>query len=69
MRKKNDLLFDRVVELVIKQDFVSTPFLQRNFGVDYQKAQLILHRLEEWGYIEKGKEFTERRVLKHKYVQ
>lgn len=69
MKKKNDPIFDEVVEVVIQQEYVSTPFLQRNFGVDYYRAQRILKKLEEWGYIEKGKEFTERKVLRHKYIQ
>lgn len=68
-KRKNGELIDFVVEKVIKENFVSTPYIQRKFHVGYLKAQEILKQLEEMGYIEKGKEFTQRRVLKHRYIQ
>lgn len=68
-KRKNEVLIDLVVERVIKEDFVSTPFIQRRFQVSYIKAQQILKQLEDMRYIEKGEEFTKRRVLKHKYIQ
>ena len=65
----NGILIDYVVEKVIKEDYISTPFIQRRFQISYLKAQEILKQLEEMGYIEKGKEFTLRKVIRHKYLQ
>lgn len=68
-KRKHGVLIDIVVEKVIKEDFVSTPFIQRKFHVSYLKAQEILKELEKMGYIEKVKEFEPVKVLKHKYIQ
>lgn len=67
--KRYDPLIDDVVELTIKNSFISTPFLQRHFKIDYYRAQRILKQLTSLGYIEPGNEFTSRKVLKHKYIQ
>ena len=68
-KRKDGTLFDAVVERIIKEDFVSIPFIQRKFQISYSKAQEILKQLEKLGYIEKVKEFEPAKVLKHKYVQ
>lgn len=68
-KRKHGVLIDFVVEKVIKEDYISTPFIQRKFQVSYLKAQEILKQLEEMGYIEKGEEFTKRKVLKNKFIQ
>lgn len=68
-KRKNGLLIDFVVEKIIKEDFVSTPYIQRKFQISYLKSQEVLKQLEELGYIETGKEFSKRKVLKHKYIQ
>lgn len=68
-KRKHGVLIDYVVEKVIKEDYVSTPFIQRKFQISYLKAQDVIKQLESMGYIERGKEFTERKVLKHKFIQ
>lgn len=67
--RKNGTTIDSVVEVVIKQDYISTPFIQRQFQISYLGAQKIIKQLEKLGYIEKGEQFTERKVLRHKYIQ
>ena len=67
--KKRDTLIDRVVERIIKENFISSPFIQRKFQISYLGAQKVIKKLEEMGYIEKGEQFTKRRVLKHKFIQ
>lgn len=67
-KRKNGILIDFVVEKVIKEEFISAPFIQRKFQVSYLKAQEILKHLEEMGYIEEGEEFTKRKVLKNTYI-
>lgn len=68
-KRKQGVLIDYVVEKIIREYFISTPFIQRKFQVSYLRAQQILKQLEKMGYIEKVKEFEPIRVLKHKYIQ
>ena len=68
-KRKNGELIDIVVEKIIKEEFVSAPFIQRKFQLSYIKARELLKRLEEMGYIERGNEFEKRKVLKHRYIQ
>ena len=63
-KRRSGTLIDAVVEKVIKEEFVSTSFIQRKFQISYTKAREILNQLTEMGYIEKGQEFTKRKVLK-----
>ncbi len=71
MGRKGDInsQLDRIIYLVIREDFVTASFVQRRLGIGYLSAMKILKKLEELGYIEKGEDFTKRRVLKHHYIQ
>ncbi len=60
---------DRIIHLVIREDFVTASFVQRKLGISYLSAMNVLKKLEELGYIEKGKDFTKRRVIKHHFIQ
>jgi ribosomal protein S25 len=60
---------DRIIHLVIKEDYVTGSFVQRKLGISYLGAMNVLRKLEELGYIEKGNDFTKRRVVKHNYIQ
>ncbi len=68
-KRKHGLLIDDVVEKVIREDYVSTPFIQRKFQISYLKAQQILKQLAEMGYVEKVEEFKSVKVLKNEYIQ
>lgn len=68
-KRKHGTLIDAVVEKVIKEEYVSTPLIQRKFQISYLKAQQILKQLAEMGYIEKVIEFKQMKVLKHNYIQ
>lgn len=68
-KRMNGKLIDHVVEKVIKEEYVSTPFIQRKFQVSYLKAQSVLKELAEMGYIEKVIEFKPVKVLRHKFIQ
>lgn len=67
-KRKNEELIDLVVEKIIKEEYVSTPYIQRKFKISYLGAQKILKKLEEMGYIEHVHEFKQVRVLKHKLL-
>lgn len=60
---------DRIVHLVIKEDFVTATFVQRKLGISYLAAQSILQKLDEMGYIESYKPFKKLKVLKHHLLQ
>jgi DNA segregation ATPase FtsK/SpoIIIE-like protein len=68
-KRKNGILIDLVVEIIIKQKYISTPYIQRKFQISYLKAQEILKQLEKKGYIEKVEEFNQLKVVKDKYIQ
>ncbi len=52
-KNKNGSQIDRIIELVIKKDYVSTPFIQRKLKIAYLGAQNILKQLAQMGYVEK----------------
>ncbi len=68
-KRKNGELIDFVVERILKEEYVSTPYIQRKFQISYLKAQQILKQLAEMGYIEKIVEFKQMKVLKHRYIE
>lgn len=68
-QRKNGKLIDLVVEKILKEKVVSTPYIQRKFQVSYLSAQKILIKLADMGYIEEATEFKEMRVLRKSYIQ
>lgn len=68
-KRKNGTLIDSVVEVIIKQQYISTPFIQRKFQISYLGAEKVIKQLEEMGYVETGQEFSKRKVLKNKFIQ
>lgn len=68
-KRKNGVLIDFVVERIIKEEYVSTPFIQRAFQIGYVSARKVIKQLHEMGYIENENEFKNIRVIKHKYIQ
>lgn len=60
---------DRIVYLVIKEDYVTASFIQRKLGISYLAAQSILQKLDEMEYIESYKPFKKLKVLKHHFLQ
>lgn len=60
---------DRLVHLVIKEDYVTASFVQRKLGITYLSAQSVLKELAEIGYIEEFKPFKKLKVLKHHFIQ
>lgn len=71
MGRKSDLKLqlDRVVFLVIKEEHVSAPFIQRKLGITYPSAQNILKKLSEMGYIESYEAGKKLKVIKHNFIQ
>ncbi len=71
MGRKSDLKsqLDRVVFLVIKEKYVSAPFIQRKLGITYPSAQNILKKLYEMGYVESYEAGKELKVIKHNFIQ
>lgn len=68
-KRKNGVLIDFVVETIIKEQYVSVPFIQRKFQISYSTARKIISKLFEMGYIENEAEFKDIKVIKHKYIQ
>lgn len=68
-KRKAGTQLDIIVEKVIKEDYVTTSFIQRKLQISYLSAMKVLKQLEELGYIEKGEDFTKRRVIKHSFIQ
>ena len=68
-KRKNGQLIDLVVEKILSEEVVSTPYIQRKFQVSYLKAQEILEQLAKMGYIGEITEFKEMKVLRKTYIQ
>lgn len=68
-KQKKETQLDIIVEKVIKEEFVSASFIQRKLQISYLSAMKVLKQLEEFGYVEKGADFTKRRVVRHSYIQ
>lgn len=60
---------DRVIYLVIKEEFVTASFIQRKLQISYLGAQNILKELSKMGYVEEYKPFKKLKVLKNNFIQ
>lgn len=71
MGRKSDLKsqLDRIVYLVIKEDYITASFIQRQLGITYPSAQTMLKKLAEMGYIDEYIPFKKIKVIKHKFIQ
>ena len=62
----NDELYNKAVEIVIKQQKVSTSFIQRYLQIGYNRAARIIEKMEEDGIITEANNAGKRHVLKKK---
>lgn len=60
---------DRVIYLVIGEEFVTASFIQRKLGITYSSAQFVLKQLSILGYIETYTPYKKLKVLKHYLIQ
>ena len=62
--KDADELYEKAVSIVIKQQKVSTSFIQRYLQIGYNRAARIVEKMEEDGYISEPSNAGKRSVLK-----
>ena len=60
----NDALYNQAVSIVIKQQKVSTSYIQRYLQIGYNKAARIVEKMEEDGIISEANNAGKRHVLK-----
>ncbi len=60
----NDQLYGKAVEIVIKQQKVSTSYIQRYLQIGYNRAARIVEKMEEDGIISEANNAGKRHVLK-----
>ena len=60
----NDELYSKAVEIVIKQQRVSTSYVQRYLQIGYNRAARIIEKMEEDGIISEANNSGKRHVLK-----
>ena len=60
----NDELYTKAVEIVIKQQKVSTSYVQRYLQIGYNRAARIIEKMEEDGIISEANNAGKRHVLK-----
>ena len=60
----NDELYNKAVEIVIKQQKVSTSYIQRYLQIGYNRAARIVEKMEEDGIITEANNAGKRHVLK-----
>ena len=62
--ENTDELYNKAVEIVIKQQKVSTSFIQRYLQIGYNRAARIVEKMEEDGIITEANNAGKRHVLK-----
>ena len=60
----NDELYGRAVDIVVKQQKVSTSFIQRYLQIGYNRAARIVEKMEDDGIISEANNAGKRHVLK-----
>ena len=60
----NDALYSKAVDIVIKQQKVSTSYVQRYLQIGYNRAARIIEKMEEDGIISEANNAGKRHVLK-----
>ena len=60
----NDELYTKAVDIVIKQQKVSTSYIQRYLQIGYNRAARIIEKMEEDGIISEANNAGKRHVLK-----
>ena len=60
----NDELYSKAVDIVIKQQKVSTSYVQRYLQIGYNRAARIIEKMEEDGIISEANNAGKRHVLK-----
>ncbi len=60
----NDELYNKAVEIIVKQQKVSTSFIQRYLQIGYNRAARIVEKMEEDGIITEANNAGKRHVLK-----
>ena len=64
MSENTDELYNKAVEIVIKQQKVSTSYIQRYLQIGYNRAARIVEKMEEDGIISESNNAGKRHVLK-----
>ena len=57
-------MYNKAVEIIIKQQRVSTSFIQRYLQIGYNRAARIIEKMEEDGIITEANNAGKRHVLK-----
>lgn len=65
-RSESNELYDKAVDLVLREQKASTSFLQRHFGIGYNKAATLIERMEREGVITTANHVGKRDVLGRK---
>ncbi|MDC3131877.1 DNA translocase FtsK, partial [Pelagibacteraceae bacterium] len=60
----NDELYNKAVEIILKQQKVSTSYIQRYLQIGYNRAARIIEKMEEDGIISEANNAGKRHVLK-----
>ena len=62
--ENTDELYNRAVDIIIKQQKVSTSYVQRYLQIGYNRAARIIEKMEEDGIISEANNAGKRHVLK-----
>lgn len=67
-KSKNGTQIERVIEFVIKEEYLTWPFVSRKLQIGYLGTQKVIKQLEEMQYIKKDEEPGKYKVVKHKLL-
>ena len=62
--ENTDELYNKAVDIVVKQQRVSTSYIQRYLQIGYNRAARIIEKMEEEGVITEANNAGKRHVLK-----
>ena len=62
--ENTDELYNKAVDIIIKQQKVSTSYVQRYLQIGYNRAARIIEKMEEDGIISEANNAGKRHVLK-----
>lgn len=67
-KSKNGSQIERIIEFVIKEEYLTWPFVSRKLQIGYLGAQEVIKQLELAGYIRKMDESNKYKVIRHTLI-
>lgn len=67
-KSKHGTQIERVLEYVIREEFVTWPYISRKLQIGYIGTQKVIKQLEDMEYIKKDEKSGKYKVIRHKLI-